>query len=250
MSENLTGDSNGAAPSWQMHTTQWGLVMRASGDESAEGLVALDRLCRIYWYPVYAHVRRQGRSAEDAQDLTQEFFARLLEKQYLKLADPLRGRFRTFLLGSLKNFLINEWEKNHTLKRGAGQLTALLETRDGEERYQHEPADGLSPDKIYERRWAAALLESVVDRLRKEYVAVGKEALFEGLKASVWGEGPEDGYQGLAGKLQLSEGALRVAAHRLRERYRTLLREAVSETVAVPEDVEDELRYLVSVLRQ
>jgi RNA polymerase sigma-70 factor (ECF subfamily) len=195
-------------------------------------------------------VRRQGRSAEDAQDLTQEFFARLLKKQYFKLADPARGRFRTFLLSALGNFVINEWEKSRTLKRGAGQITIPLEAKDGEERYQHEAADGLSPDKIYERRWAATLLESVVDRLRKEYIAVGKNVLFEALKASVWGEGPEDGYQGLAGKLQLSEGALRVAAHRMRERYRLLLREAVAETVAVPEDVEDELRYLISVLRQ
>jgi RNA polymerase sigma-70 factor (ECF subfamily) len=233
-----------------MLTTQWGLVTRASQDESPEGMEALNRLCRIYWYPLYAHVRRQGRSAEDAQDLTQDFFARLLEKQYLKLADPQRGRFRTFLLTALGHFLINDWEKSRAQKRGSGRVTASLETEDGEERYRLEPVDGLSPDKIYERRWAATLLGNVVEQLRREYDAMHKTELFEGLKTSVWGELPNDGYPKLAMQLQMSEGALRVAAHRLRERYRTLLREAVAQTVAAPEDVEDELRYLVSVLRQ
>jgi RNA polymerase sigma-70 factor (ECF subfamily) len=195
-------------------------------------------------------VRRLGWGLEDAQDLTQEFFARLLEKKYLKRADPLRGRFRTFLLTSLGHFLANEWEKRHALKRGAGQTVPLIVMDAGEERYQHEPVDGLTPDRIYEHRWAATLLESVVRQLREEYCALRKEELFESLKPFVWGETPKDGYQCLAGKLNTSEGALRVAVHRMRERYRTLLRETVAQTVAGPEDIEDELRHLVSVLRE
>jgi len=164
--------SNGALPNWQMHTTQWGLVVSAAQGDSPDAMAALNRLCFTYWYPIYAHVRRQGKSPEDAQDLTQEFFARLLEKQYLKLADPLRGRFRTFLLTSLDHFVRNEWAKSCALKRGAGQLTCQLVTQDGEERYRQEPVDDASPDRIYERRWAATLLQSVVGQLRAEYVTV------------------------------------------------------------------------------
>jgi len=231
-------------------TTHWSVILLACDTNSKDASEALERLCRSYWYPIYAHVRRQGKGPEDAQDLTQEFFARLLEKQYLKLADPQRGRFRTFLLTSLGRFVTTEWVKSRALKRGAGQTMSLLMTQDGEERYRHEPADDSSPDKIYERRWAVTLLENVVAQLRTEYASLRKEELFEGLKASIWGEAPEDGYRSLAGQLNMSENALRVAAHRMRERYRTLLREAVAQTVAAPEDVEDELRHLVSVLRQ
>lgn len=230
-------------------TTHWSVILQACDTDSNEASEALERLCRSYWYPVYAHVRRQGKGSEDAEDLTQEFFARLLEKQYIRLADPHRGRFRTFLLTSLGHFVTNDWQKSRALKRGAGRITSLFVTGDGEERYQHEPVDGLSPDKIYERRWAATLLENVVGQLRAEYVSVHKEELFEGLKTSVWGDAPDDGYRSLAGRLNTSEGALRVAAHRMRERYRTLLRDAVAQTVATPEDVEDELRHLVSILR-
>lgn len=238
------GDQRG-----QMHTTQWTMVLTASLEGSTEGSAALDRLCRTYWYPIYAHVRRRGKSPEDAQDLTQDFFARLLGKRYLKLADPERGRFRTFLLTALDHFVTNDWARNSALKRGANQTVSLVEIRDGEERYRHEPLDGASPDKLYQLRWAAALLESVVGQLRAEYVALQKEELFDALKACVWGDELEESYQSLATKLTTSEGALRVAAHRMRERYRTLLREAVAQTVASPQDVEDELRHLVSILR-
>lgn len=248
MGENLQA-SDEALPNWRMHTTQWGLVVTAALEDSPEATTALDRLCLLYWYPIYAHVRRLGKNPEDAQDLTQDFFARLLERKHLKLADPRRGRFRTFLLTSLSRFVTNEWEKSRALKRGAGQIESLLVMRDGEERYRHEPVDGLSPDRIYERRWAATLLENVVGQLRAEYASVQKEELFERLKAGVWGEAPEDGYQSLTVKLDMSEGALRVAAHRMRERYRALLRAAVAQTVASSQDVEDELRHLISVLR-
>jgi len=222
----------------------------ACNGESEEASVALERLCRSYWYPIYAHARRQGRGPEDAQDLTQSFFARLLEKGYLKLANPQRGRFRTFLLTSLGNFTINEWEKGRALKRGPGCNVPLLITENGEERYRHEPADDSTPDKIYDRRWATTLLENVVQQLRAEYVALQKSELFEGLKEAVWGDGVEPGYQVLSERLNTTEGALRVAAHRMRERYRTLLRETVAKTVSTPEDVEDELRHLIAVLRE
>jgi RNA polymerase sigma-70 factor (ECF subfamily) len=230
-------------------TTHWSVVLRAGGDLSTDAQAALETLCRTYWYPLYVHVRRRGWGAEDAQDLTQDFFARLLDKDYLNLAHRERGRFRTFLLTSLDHFLSNEWDKRRALKRGAAQTVPLVMTEDGEERYRHEPVDGWSPEKIYERRWATTLLEDVVQQLRHEYAAIHKEALFEGLKASVWGETPDDGYRDLAARLAMSEGALRVAAHRMRERYRALLRDAVAQTVDQPEDVEDELRHLVSVLR-
>lgn len=231
-------------------TTHWSVILLACENDSMEASEALDRLCRNYWYPIYGHVRRQGKGPEDAQDLTQEFFARLLQKEYLKLADPQRGRFRTFLLTALDNFVRNDWEKSRALKRGAGQSTTLLVMRDGEERYRHEPADGLSPDKIYDKRWAATLLENVVAQLRAEYVALQKEQLFERLKSGVWGDAPDESYQSLSAGLNLSEGALRVAAHRMRERYRVLLRQTVARTVATPQDVEDELRHLIAVLRE
>ena len=231
-------------------TTHWSLVLNASGAQSPFVASALEQLCVTYWYPLYAHVRRLGWGPQDAQDLTQDFFARLLEKDYLKLADPKRGRFRTFLLTSIARFVANEWERRHAVKRGAGQTVPLVVMENGEERYRHEPVDGLSPDIIFERRWATTLLESVIGRLRVEYASVHKEELFEGLKASVWGEAPEDGYPSLAAKFNLSEGALRVAAHRMRERYRTLLHETVARTVATTDEVEDELRHLASVLRE
>jgi len=177
------------------------------------------------------------------------FFARLLDNQYLKLADPQRGRFRTFLLTSLSRFAASEWEKRRALKRGVAQTVPLIVMDDGEERYRHEPADGLSPDKIYERRWAVTLLGNVVGRLRAEYAAAQKETMFESLKDHVWGEATAEDYESLSTRLGMSQGALRVAAHRMRERYRVLLREAVAQTVAAPEDVEDELRHLISVLR-
>ena len=231
------------------NTTPWSMILCAGQDFTSEGQAALESLCRTYWYPLYAHVRRLGWGPEDAQDLTQDFFARLLDKQYLKLADPRRGRFRTFLLTSRSRFAATEWEKRRASKRGAAHTVPLILMDGVEERYQHEPADGLSPDKIYDRRWAATLLENVVGRLRAEYAAAQKEAVFESLKDCVWGGAPADDDASLCARLGVSQGALRVAAHRMRERYRTLLREAVAQTVAAPEDIEDELRHLIAVLR-
>ncbi len=231
-------------------TTQWSLILHAGDDSSEEARAALESLCRIYWYPLYSHVRRLGWGPEDAQDLTQDFFARLLDRQYLKLADPRRGRFRSFLLTSIGRFAASEWEKRRALKRGAALTVPLFAMDGGEERYQLEPADGLSPDKLFEKRWAATLLETVLGRLRAEYVAAEKAAVFEAFKDCLWGGAPAEDYASLSGRLGMTEGALRVVCHRLRERYRALLREVVAETVESPAAVEDELRHLVAVMRE
>jgi RNA polymerase sigma factor (sigma-70 family) len=230
-------------------TTHWSVVLLAGESASVEADQALENLCRTYWYPLYAYVRRQGRSADDAQDLTQDFFARLLEKKYLRLADPQRGRFRTFLLSSLKNFLINEWEKSRTAKRGGADVTFSLDEQDAEGRYLAEPVDGLTPDRIYEKRWAVTLLEKVLARLREKYLMEDKAPLFEALKPYVWGETLMNGYDEVAARLNMSTGALRVAMHRLRESYRELLRDEVARTVASPAEIDEELRQLVAALR-
>jgi len=235
--------------SGQFQTTQWGLVMAASREHSDAAKQALEQLCRIYWYPIYAFVRRQGQTVENAQDLTQEFFLRVLQENYFQVADPERGRLRSFLLTSLKNFLINEWEKARTAKRGGSHITFSLDEKNAEGRYLAEPTDGLTPDLIYEKRWAVTLLEQALARLRSEYVAEQKQLLFDTLKPSVLGDTESGGYGAMAERLGLSEGALRIAMHRLRERYRTLLRAEVASTVATPSEIDDELRHLVAVLR-
>jgi RNA polymerase sigma-70 factor (ECF subfamily) len=234
---------------YQFATTHWSVVLMAGDSVSAEAQQALEYLCRAYWYPLYAYVRRQGHSPEDAQDLTQEFFARLLERQSVRLADPQRGRFRTFLLSSLKNFLVNEWEKAGAIKRGGGHAIVAINDEDAELRYVAEAVDGLTPDRIYEKRWAATLLEKVFGRIREKYAADGKERLFEALKPYVLGETLVDGYDEMGARLGVSAGALRVAMHRLRETYREVLRDEVARTVASPTDVDEELRQLVSALR-
>lgn len=249
MSEHLTGGSHGEPPNWQMHTTQWGLVVQASQDESPDGMAALNRLCRIYWYPVYAHVRRQGKSAEDAQDLTQEFFARLLEKQYFKLADPQRGRFRTFLLTSLKRFLINEWNKTNREKRGSGWRILSLDEEMAESRFAAEPAVDRPPDALYDGGWAGILLDRALAALRAEFEQSGKQDLFDRLKVFVWGERNALSYAAMAEQLNLTEAAVKVAVHRLRQRFGELLRAEIAQTVAGPAEVDEELRYLVSVIR-
>jgi len=230
-------------------TTHWSAVLRAAGETSPEADRALDDLCRTYWYPLYAYVRRQGRSAEDAQDLTQEFFARLLERNAVRLADRERGRFRTFLLSSLKNFLINEWEKARAAKRGGGGVAFSLDEQDADGRYVMEPVDGLTPERIFEKRWAATLLANVLARLRQEYLAHDKGLLFDSLKPYVCGDTITEGYEEIAGRLGMSAGAVRVAMHRLRDMYRELLRAEVARTVESPVDIDEELRHLVAALR-
>jgi RNA polymerase sigma-70 factor (ECF subfamily) len=225
----------------QFVTTHWSVVVRAGGKSAA----ALEKLCQTYWYPLYAYVRRQGHSPEDAQDLTQEFFAKLIAKHYLGDVDRSKGKFRSFLLASLKHFLANEWDKAHAQKRGGGQTIVSL---DAETRYKLEPADNISADKIFERRWALTLLDEVLKRVREEYAADGKTKLFDQLKVTLTGERSTIPYAELGAQLGMSGGAVKVAVHRLRQRYRDALRDEIAETVAGPEEVEEELRQLFAAL--
>jgi len=228
--------------------TRWSVVL-AAGDSGAPGAQeALEKLCRAYWYPLYAYVRRQGHSPEDAQDLTQAFFARFLEKKYLRGADRERGRFRSFLLTSLKNFLVNEWEKARAEKRGGFQTIVSWDEEPPEDRYRAEPADEETPETLYEKRWAVALLENVLARLRREFAASGKQELFEQFKVFLWGEKSGLSYASLAAQTGTSEGAIKVGVHRLRHRYLEVLRAEVAQTVATPAEVEEELRHLITIL--
>jgi RNA polymerase sigma factor (sigma-70 family) len=228
-------------------TTHWSVVL-AAGHSSVPGAQeALEKLCRAYWFPLYVFVRRQGNSPEDAQDLTQNFFARLLDKNYLAKADRERGKFRTFLLGSLKNFLINEWKQAGRLKRGGGVEFLSIDPNAAEDRYAAEPANEPNPDAAYEQRWAVTLIEEVLAALREEFNASDKGRIFEELKGFIWGEQSSASYAEIAGQLNLTEGAVKVAVHRLRERFRILLRTEVAKTVARPEDIDGELRHLISM---
>ena len=228
-------------------TTHWSVVLLA-GQDSPPGAEALERLCRTYWYPLYVYVRRQGHSPEDAEDLTQIFFSRLLEKNYFAKADPGRGKFRTFLLGSLKNFLINEWKRAGRLKRG-GDLTFLsFDANEAAQRYAGEQIDESNPANAYERQWAVAMIEQVLSILRGEYAVADKAQLFAALKVFVWGDSTSASYAQIAEKLNLTEGTVKVAVHRLRQRFRELLRAEVAHTVAWSEDIDGELRHLIKVL--
>jgi len=228
-------------------TTHWSVVLQAAGNQSSQASEALSQLCRVYWYPLYAFVRRKGYSPHDAQDLTQEFFARLIEKNSVRAADRNKGRFRTFLLGALDHFLANEWRDARRIKRGGGKpLLSLDDT--AEERYRLEPADTATPERLYERRWALTLLEQSLARLDEECAVDGKRALFDAVKGLLAGERLPGGYSELADKLQMSEGAVMTAVHRLRRRYGELLRAGIAQTVSGPAQVESELRHLFTAL--
>jgi RNA polymerase sigma factor (sigma-70 family) len=229
-------------------TTHWSVVLTASRTDTARARDALARLCQAYWHPLYAYVRRVGNSPHDAQDLTQEFFKRLLEKNFLAGADESRGRFRSFLLASLKHFLANEWHKARAQKRGGGQIPISIDVSVAETSCHFEPADTTTADKIYERRWALTLLDQVLRRLREEYVRDGKQKLFEQLKPTLTEASRSVAYAEIARRLDATEGAVKVAVHRLRHRYREILRAEIAETVAGPDEVEDELRNLFAAL--
>jgi RNA polymerase sigma-70 factor (ECF subfamily) len=237
----------GTAPSLFL-TTHWSVVLAAKDKSSPESAAALEVLCRAYWFPLYAFVRRQGHSPSDAQDLTQEFFARLLAKEYLQAADREKGRFRTFLRVALRRFLANEWDRARRLKRGGGHTPLPLDTTAAEQRYQAEGDNALAPDRLYEQRWARTLLEQALARLRADYAAAGNTAEFDQLKGALTAERGGIAYRDLAAALDLTEGAARVAVHRLRKRFREEFRAAVAETVSAPEEVEGELRHLVALL--
>jgi RNA polymerase sigma-70 factor (ECF subfamily) len=229
-------------------TTHWSVVLAAGRGDSTRARPALEKLCRNYWYPLYAFVRRLGHGAHDAEDLVQGFFAVCLQKNYLGMAEQAKGRFRSFLLIALKRFLANEWDKARTLKRGGAQASISLDSLTAEHRYALEPADHLSADKLFERRWALTLLDQVVIRLRDEHAASGKIEQFEQLKECITAAGRGTPYAELAARLGVSEGAVKVAVHRLRQRYRELLEEEIANTVASPEEIEAERRHLLAAL--
>jgi RNA polymerase sigma factor (sigma-70 family) len=240
--------SRGASPRRQFATTHWSIVARAGRPDTSEARAALAELCRTYWFPLYAHVRRRGRSAHDAQDLTQEFFARLLDGRIIARADPARGRFRTFILTALDHFLADEWDKAHTLKRGGATEVVSLDLATAEQRFELEAAPDTAPDRAFDRQWALALLDAVLARLEAEYRGAGKAALFDALRETLAGAREAQPYAELAARLGLSEGAVRVAVHRLRQRYRAHLQAEIANTVAAPDEVSDEMRHLLRVL--
>jgi RNA polymerase sigma-70 factor (ECF subfamily) len=227
-------------------TTRWTLVVAAGHRQHKEARSALVSLCENYWYPLYAYLRRRGYPADQAQDLTQEFFIRVLEGRYLDRADPEKGRFRSFLLTSLKFFVSDEEDRKRALKRGAGNVVSL-ELSSGEERYQREPAHNDTPERIFERRWALSVLDRVVEKLREEFVHQGRPEHFERLKVFLLGASDAP-YAALAKEMNTSEGALKVAIHRFRKRYRELFRQEIADTVADSAEVESELRFLAAVL--
>jgi RNA polymerase sigma-70 factor (ECF subfamily) len=224
-------------------------VLAAGRGASPDADAALAALCQTYWYPLYAYVRRQGHQPDDAQDLTQAFFARLLEKHYLQTADPERGRFRSFLLTAFQRFLSKERDRQRAQRRGGGRKLLPLDFEAGERRYGLEPAHEATAEKVYEQRWALTLLDRVLARLRDEFDRAGKQKDFDCLKVYLTGEAGTPSYQEAAAGLAMTEGAVKVAVHRLRRRYRDLVREEIAQTVADPQDVDEELRHLLVALR-
>ena len=248
MSSPSDGVESSAKVSGLFRTTHWSVVLTAADPERPEAAAALETLCRSYWYPLYAFVRRQGQTPEDAQDLTQAFFAHLLRKDFLSGVGPEKGRFRSFLLACLKHFLADEWEKARTAKRGGSGPERRLDLEQAEPRYQLESRVEASAESLYERRWALDLLDHVLDRLRHEAAASGREAVFVQLQACLLGERPTETYAQLGARLGLSETAVKVTVHRLRRQYRELLREEIARTVTHPDEIDEEMRYLFEVV--
>jgi RNA polymerase sigma factor (sigma-70 family) len=231
-------------------STHWSVVLAAKDKASPDSAAALETLCHAYWYPIYAFVRRQGYSPSDAEDLTQEFFTRLLTRDYLQAADKQKGRFRTFLQVALKRFLANEWDRSRRLKRGGGIPPLSIDATTAEGRYEAEAPKTLAPDRLYDLRWARALLDQALARLRAAYSAGGKTTQFEQLKGALTAERGDINYGELSQKMGLNEPAVRVAVHRMRKDFRRVFRLTVAETVENPEEIEDELRYLARLLAE
>jgi RNA polymerase sigma factor (sigma-70 family) len=229
-------------------TTQWSRVISAGDPDAPLARESLAELCNAYWYPLYAYIRRRGHDAEQAKDLTQDFFARALEKGLLAEADPTRGRFRSFLRTVCAHFLSNRRDWEHARKRGGGRNTLPIDAANAEGQYSRELADDLTPERIFDRSWAVTLLGRVLDQLGREYDEAGKAAIFEALRSVLDGEAETPSYAAVATRLGTTEGAARVAAHRLRRRYGDLLRQEIAATLADPAQVEDEIRDLFSAL--
>jgi RNA polymerase sigma-70 factor (ECF subfamily) len=228
----------------QFTTTHWSVVLAAGGGESPQADAALERLCRTYWYPLYVYIRSSGRTPADAEDLTQEFFARLISKHYLLAVRQERGKFRWFLLSAVKRFLLNMRERETAAKRGGGAVHVPFDGEKAEERYRLEVSDLETPDRLFDRAWAEKLIETTHERLEDEYAQGGKQELFKQLTVFLTGDKTGLTYAEAGGTLRMSEGAVKVAAHRLRRRYRELLREEVAQTVHTASDLDEELRSL------
>lgn len=228
----------------RFQTTQWSVILRA-GQGAEEALV---RLCRNYWTPLYAYTRRRGHGAHEAEDLTQSFFAHVLENRSFAGVAPSKGRFRSFLLVALKHFLDNEWRKERALKRGGGRLIVSWEDLPPQDREAAEPSDQLPPEKVFDREWALTLIGRAMNQLRKECEAARKGDLFERLKVTLTGECGEKSYQEIAAELKMTEGAVKVSAHRLRRRFGELLREQIQKTVSDPVEIDEEIRELFAAL--
>jgi len=229
-------------------TTHWSVVLAAGQPDAGVSDQALETLCRTYWFPLYGFIRRKGYAPEDAQDLTQEFFARFLEKEYFRRADPQRGRFRSFLLTSLQHFLIHEWHRARAQKRGGGRALLAWEELSAEGRYQGELLSKLEPEKSFDQHWASTLFQKAVSRLQQEATAAGKSKQFDELKCFLAAEAGAGEYAAIADRLGLTPGAVGVAVHRLRQRYRELVREEIAHTVASPSEIEEEMRYLIGLI--
>ena len=248
MPTNECGGRAQTPPPGLFATTHWSVVLAAKDKNSPACAQALETLCQTYWYPLYAFIRGSGYSPDDAQDLTQGFFAQLLAKDYLRVVEPERGRFRTFLKMALKRFLAHEWERGRAEKRGGGRACLSLDTALAEQRLQAEGSDSLGPDQIYDRRWALTLLGEVTARLEREYSAANKARELQQLKPYLTAERGSIPYAEIAAGLQTSAGAARVAMHRLRKRFRELFREVIAETVSGAEETAEELRHVIGVL--
>ena len=233
----------------RFETTEWSIVLAAGGEHSSAARTALATLCETYWYPLYGYVRRQGHNADDAKDLTQAFFVRFLDKDAVREVRRERGRFRSFLLASIRNFLLNDAAYRRMLKRGGGQLVLSLDFETAEGRYLREPQDLRTPERIFDRRWALTVLDRVLGRLRREWLDAGKGVVFDRLKVCLVGETPPGGYRELGQALGLTEGAIKVAVHRLRRQYQRLLREEIGNTVATDDTIDEEIQYLFRALK-
>jgi DNA-directed RNA polymerase specialized sigma24 family protein len=248
MAANEALGSSQTRPDPLFATTHWSVVLTAGQGDSTRARDALAHLCHAYWYPLYVYARRRGCSPPDAQDSTQEFFARLLAGNWVAQADRQRGRFRSFLLSAMKHFLANEWNRAHAQKRGGAQPLLSLNDQDPEQRYHLEPVDNTTPESLFERSWALALLNDVLLKLEAEYGREGKPEWMEALRPALTADRGSIAYHEIAAQLGTTETAARVAVHRLRQRYRRLLRAEVANTVASPEDVDEEMHHLFQVL--
>lgn len=247
----MAGEGNLGGPlgaNREFTTTHWSVVVAAGGHDSPQAAEALETLCRTYWYPLYAYVRRRGYSPEDAEDLTQEFFARLLTRDSFARADPERGRFRSFLLVSLRHFLVDSHRHEQAARRGGGQGALPLDQALAEQRLLGDLCDEPTPEELFERGWARSLLEHAQSRLRDEYAAAGKTVLHDQLSRFPLAEKGDASFQCVAAALEMTESALKSAVHRMRARYRQLLREEVAHTLADPSELREEARHLIAVL--